>query len=296
MPALTGRVAVVTGANSGIGHVAARELARAGARTVLAVRDVEKGAAALARIREAVPDADALVSRLDLADLSSVRDFADALDGNVDILVNNAGVMAIPRRVTVDGFETQFATNHLGHFALAGLLLPRITDRVVTISSLAHHRCAIDFDDLQGERSYGSWGAYQRSKLANLLFMYELHRRLTAAGSPVRSVAAHPGYAATNLQFVAPQMQRSRLVGAAGDLLMRLGNAVFAQSEDQGALPTLYAATQDIPGGSYIGPDGYGEWRGHPKLVKSSRAARDPETARRLWEVSEQLTGVTARV
>ena len=270
-----GRTFVVTGANSGIGLEAARALGAAGARVVVACRDIAKGEHAVAEL-----DGDFDVRRLDLADLSSVRAFASELDGDVDVLINNAGVMAVPRSTTADGFETQFGTNHLGHFALTGLLLGRIGDRVMTVSSGAHR---FGRGDLQSERHYQRWMAYGQSKLANLLFMQELQRRLDAAGSPLRSVGAHPGYAATNLQFHTQSIQ---------DQLMGLGNHLFAQSAAMGALPTLYAATEDIPGGSYVGPDGVLEQRGHPHLVGMSGAARDEESARRLWEVSEELTGV----
>jgi NAD(P)-dependent dehydrogenase (short-subunit alcohol dehydrogenase family) len=278
MPDQSGRTFVVTGANSGIGLAAARELAASGAQVVLAVRDTAKGEAAAAAL-SGNPE----VRALDLADLASVRAFAEGLD-RIDVLVNNAGVMATPHRTTADGFELQLGTNHLGHFALTGLLLARIQDRVVTISSPAHRMGRINLDDLQSERTYRRWPAYAQSKLANLLFMYELHRRLDAAGSPLRSVAAHPGYAATNLQSHTESIQ---------DRIMALGNRLFAQSQEQGARPTLYAATTpDLPGGSYVGPDGFLEQRGNPKLVGSSGAARDEDTARRLWEVSEELTGV----
>jgi NAD(P)-dependent dehydrogenase (short-subunit alcohol dehydrogenase family) len=279
MPDQSGRTFVVTGANSGIGLAAARELAASGARVVLAVRDTAKGEAAAAGL-SGNPE----VRALDLADLASVRAFAEGLDRNIDVLVNNAGVMATPHRTTADGFELQLGTNHLGHFALTGLLLARIQDRVLTISSGAHRMGRINFDDLQSERSYRRWPAYGQSKLANLLFMYELQRRLDAAGSPLRSVAAHPGWAATNLQFHTESIQ---------DRIMGLVNRIFAQSDEQGAWPTLYAATTpDLPGGSYVGPDGFLEQRGNPKRVGSSAAARDENTARRLWEVSEELTGV----
>jgi NAD(P)-dependent dehydrogenase (short-subunit alcohol dehydrogenase family) len=273
-----GRTFVVTGANSGIGLEAARALGAAGAHVVVACRDTAKGEHAVAEL-----DGDFDVRRLDLADLSSVRAFASELDADVDVLVNNAGVMAVPRSTTADGFEMQLGTNHLGHFALTGLLLERVRDRVVTISSGAHRFGRMSFGDLQGERHYQRWMAYGQSKLANLLFMQELQRRLDAAGSPVRSVAAHPGYAATNLQFHTQSIQ---------DQLMGIGNRVFAQSAQMGALPTLYAATQDIPGGSYVGPDGIFEQRGHPHLVGMSGAARDEESARKLWEASEELTGL----
>jgi NAD(P)-dependent dehydrogenase (short-subunit alcohol dehydrogenase family) len=279
MPDQSGRTFVVTGANSGIGLAAARELAASGAHVVLAVRDTGKGEGAAARL-----SGDPEVRALDLADLASVRAFAEGLNRNIDVLINNAGVMATPHRTTADGFELQLGTNHLGHFALTGLLLPRIQDRVVTISSGAHRIGRINFDDLQSERSYRRWAAYGRSKLANLLFMYELQRRLEVAAPPLRSVAAHPGYAATNLQFHTESIQ---------DRIMALANRIFAQSDEQGAWPTLYAATTpDLPGGSYVGPNGFLEQRGNPKLVGSSSAARDEDTARRLWEVSEELTGV----
>jgi len=281
LPSLEGRTIVVTGANSGIGKIAARELSRAGARVTIAVRDGAKGKAAAAEMPGAVD-----VRELDLADLTSVRAFADAWDGDIDVLINNAGVMATPLTRTKDGFELQIGTNHLGHFALTNLLLPRIRDRVVTVSSGAHRMGKIRLDDLNWEHGgYKRWPAYGQSKLANLLFTGELQRRLTEAGSPVRAVAAHPGYAATNLQ--------SRTGSFVQNAIMAVSNRVIAQSDEMGALPTLYAATQDIDGDSYVGPDGFQEQRGHPKLVGRSGAAKDRETAARLWELSEQLTGVT---
>jgi NAD(P)-dependent dehydrogenase (short-subunit alcohol dehydrogenase family) len=273
-----GRTFVITGANSGIGLEAARALGAAGAHVVVACRGTAKGEHAVADL---VGDFD--VRRLDLADLASVRAFAAELDGDVDVLIDNAGVMAVPRAKTADGFELQLGTNHLGHFALAGLLLPRIRDRVVTIASQAHRTGRINFGDLQSERHYQRWIAYGQSKLANLLFMMELQRRLDAAGSPLRSVAAHPGYSATNLQSHTQSIQ---------DQLMGIANRLIAQSAAMGALPTLYAATVDLPGAAYVGPDGLFEQRGHPKLVDMSGAAKDADTARRLWEVSEELTGV----
>jgi len=290
IPDQSDRVAVVTGANSGIGLQAARELARKGAHVVLACRDVEKGDAAAATIRDDAPGASLEVARLDLASLESVRSFAAGFDqARLDLLINNAGVMASPQRATTDGFELQLGTNHLGHFALTGLLLARLLAtadaRVVTVSSTAHKIGRINFDDLQGERSYQRWRAYGQSKLANLLFAFELDRRLRAASSSVRSVAAHPGYAATNLQFAATPSHLEKIGSA-------VLNRVYAQSAERGALPTLYAATADVPGGSFVGPDGFQEMRGHPKVVKATRAANDREAARRLWEISEQLTGV----
>jgi NAD(P)-dependent dehydrogenase (short-subunit alcohol dehydrogenase family) len=281
LPALDGRTFVVTGANSGIGLVAARELGRAGARVVLAVRDPARGQQAAATI-----PGDTEVRALDLADLASVRAFADAWTGDLDVLVNNAGVMATPERRTKDGFELQFGTNHLGHFALTNLLLPHLTDRVVTVSSTAHRMGKIRLDDLNWQSGgYQRWPAYGQSKLANLLFTLELDRLLTAAGSDVRAVAAHPGYASTNLQ----QHTGSRLQNG----LMAIGNRLFAQSDQMGALPTLYAATQDVPGTSYVGPGGFKEQRGHPQLVGRTAAASDADTARRLWDRSEELTGVS---
>jgi NAD(P)-dependent dehydrogenase (short-subunit alcohol dehydrogenase family) len=281
LPHLAGRTAVVTGANSGIGRAAAQELARAGAHVVLAVRDTAKGEAAAAGMPGAVE-----TRALDLADLDSVRAFASAWEGDLDLLVNNAGIMAVPEGRTKDGFELQLGTNHLGHFALTNLLLPHITDRVVTVASSAHRMGSIALDDLNWERRpYHAWRAYGQSKLSNLLFTLELEQRLTAAGSQVRALAAHPGYAATNLQ--------SRTGNRLQHLGMAIGNRIFAQDDEHGAWPTLYAATQDLPGGSYVGPDGFQEGRGHPTLVGRSAAASDPETARALWDASEQLTGVT---
>ena len=296
VPDQSGRLAVVSGASSGIGFVAARELARARATVVLAVRDTARGEDAARRMRRDVPGAELEIARLDLADLASVRAFADELSsthGAVDLLVNSAGVMALPFRRTVDGFEMQLGTNHLGHFALTGLVLPQLLvrpePRVVTVSSGAHRMGRINFDDLQSERRYERWTAYGQSKLANLLFAFELARQAQAAGLALRSVAAHPGYADTNLQFVAPRMAGSRVMEG----LSGIANKVFAQSAEKGALPTLYAATvPGLPSGSYVGPDGPLEARGHPRLVGTNARARDEATSRRLWEVSEELTGV----
>jgi NAD(P)-dependent dehydrogenase (short-subunit alcohol dehydrogenase family) len=259
----------------------ARELARAGASVVLAVRDAGKGEAAAAGMPGTVE-----TRALDLADLASIRAFADGWEGDLDLLVNNAGIMAVPEGRTKDGFELQIGTNHLGHFALTNLLLPHVTGRVVTVASGAHRMGKIELDDLNWERrSYNAWRAYGQSKLANLLFTLELENRLTAALSPVRALAAHPGWAATNLQ--------GRTQNRLQDLFMTVGNKVIAQDDEHGAWPTLYAATQDLPGGSYVGPDGFQEGRGHPTLVGRSAAASDPETARALWSASEELTGVT---
>jgi len=275
-----GRRVIVTGANSGIGRAAAEAFVAAGAHVVLAVRDPAKGASAAASMSGSTE-----VRPLDLASVASVREFAAEWSGDIDLLINNAGVMIPPLSRTADGFELQFGTNHLGHFALTNLLLEHITGRVVTVSSTGHRIGSIDFDDLGWERKpYRAWRAYGQSKLANLLFTAELQRRLTAAGSPVLATAAHPGYAATNLQFHS-QRRLFDLVGA-------VGNRLLAQDERGGALPTLYAAVADIPGNSFAGPGGFMEQRGAPKLVGRSSAARDANLARRLWEVSEQLTGV----
>jgi NAD(P)-dependent dehydrogenase (short-subunit alcohol dehydrogenase family) len=282
LPSFAGRTVVVTGGNSGIGLVAARELARAGARTVITARDPQRGARAAATIT-----GDVEVRNLDLADLSSVRAFADAWEGDIDVLVNNAGVMIPPRATTTDGFELQFGTNHLGHFALTNLLLEHVTDRVVTVSSGAHRGAHVDLDDPNWERrEFRNWAAYGQSKLANLLMTLELDRRLRAAGSPVRALAAHPGYAATNLQ--------SATTNPVQRIGMRIANRVIAQDDAAGALPTLFAASQDLPGASYVGPDGLGEMRGGPVLVGRTAAASDAEVARRLWTLSEELTGVRA--
>ena len=286
IPDLAGKTVIVTGANSGIGHAAAAALATAGATVVLAVRDQAKGEAAAAAIRGTTE-----VRPLDLASLDSVRAFAAAWVGDIDLLINNAGVMIPPLSRTADGFELQFGTNHLGHFALTNLLLPHVAaaGRVVTVSSDAHRGGAIDFDDLNWERKrYRPWRAYGQSKLANLLFTSELQRRLTEAGSTVKATAAHPGYAATNLQ----SHSGSRLMKVA---MEQLGNRLIAQDAAGGALPTLYAAVADIPGGSFVGPSGpFGlGLRGAPTLVGRSAAARDEEAARRLWTVSETLTGVS---
>ena len=237
------------------------------------------------------------MAALDLADLDSIRAFADSRDNTgLDLLVNNAGVMALPRYTTKDGFEMQLGTNHLGHFALTGLLMPALEKgddpRVVTLSSGAHRIGRINFDDLQGERRYFRWAAYGQSKLANLLFAFELQRRASAAGLALKSMAAHPGYAATNLQTRGSS--GGGLLTKVEDGIMAVSNRVLAQSDEMGALPTLYAATvKDLPGGSFIGPDGVGEQRGHPHVVDSNSASKDRADARRLWEVSEQLTGVS---
>ncbi|OBK46784.1 oxidoreductase [Mycobacterium sp. 1081908.1] len=276
LPSFAGRTAIVTGASGGLGEVTARELARAGARVILAVRNTDKGDAAAARMTGQVE-----VRRLDLQDLSSVRRFADDID-RVDVLVNNAGIMATKRAVTVDGFEGQIGTNHLGHFALTNLLLPRLTDRVVTVSSLLHHIGYISRKDLNWQsRPYSAWLAYGQSKLANLLFTSELQRRLDAVGSPLRALAAHPGWSHTNLQG-----NSGRRFGDAAVLAV---DRIVSTDADFGARQTLYAASQDLAGDTFIGPRFglYGRsqptWRNWP--------ARRATTAAALWELSEQLTG-----
>ncbi|MFI1001077.1 oxidoreductase [Streptomyces galbus] len=292
VPDQTGRVFVVTGANSGLGLATTRALARKGGHVVLAVRDAAKGHRAVAEITAEQPGARLEVRRLDLTDLDSVRAFAEGLRADhprLDVLVNNAGVMAPPRSLSAQGHEVQFAGNHLGHFALTGLLLGPLTDgddpRVVTVTSTNHRQGRLHFDDVSGERTYAPMRFYNQSKFANAVFGRELHRRLTAAGSPVRSLLAHPGYASTNLQTTAP-------VGLVKLLFGRV-LAPFAQSPDQGALPQLHAATApDVAGGEFIGPDGFAELRGGPTRVRLSAAAADPGTGRRLWDLSERLTGV----
>jgi NAD(P)-dependent dehydrogenase (short-subunit alcohol dehydrogenase family) len=301
IPDQSGRVALVTGGNSGLGYQTVLQLARKGARVLLAARDRTRGAAALEQLAAAgVPAGRAELVQLDLADLTSVERFAAGfLAGGqgLDLLINNAGVMAIPRReTTAQGYERQFGTNHLGHFALTGRLLPALVQRpgsrVVTLSSNMHKRAkGIDFDDLQAERGYRPWPAYEQSKLANAMFVLELDRRLRAAGLDVVSAGAHPGFASTNLQVTGPRSGGGGLMARGMGVATRL----FAQPARDGALPTLYAATApNVHGGEYFGPDGPGEMRGHhPKLVQFSRAAHDEAAAARLWTVSEELTGVT---
>jgi NAD(P)-dependent dehydrogenase (short-subunit alcohol dehydrogenase family) len=299
IPDLSGKTVIVTGGNSGIGYEAALALARKGAHVVLACRDAQKAQAAADAIRAAAPAAAVEVMALDLASLASIRSFADTFHARhpqLHILCNNAGVMALPYRKTADGFEMQIGTNHLGHFALTGLLLDRLLAsagaRVVNVSSGAHRMGKIRFDDLHWERGYRKWMAYGQSKLANLLFTYELQRRLETSGAKTISVAAHPGYAATNLQFVGPRMAQSSLM----ESVSAFGNRWFSQSAAMGALPTVYAATApDVHGADYIGPDGLAEMKGHPTKVRSNAASHDRDTALRLWELSERLTGVQYR-
>lgn len=282
LPDQSGKVAVVTGANSGLGKITAHELARVGARVILACRNVDAGRAAAADM-----PGDVDVRSLDLADLDSVQAFAEGVDEPLDLLINNAGVMATPHRQTAQGFELQFGTNHLGHFALTGRLLDQLRaapePRVTVLASLAHTRGKINFDDLQSTKRYGRWSAYSQSKLANLMFAFEFARRAEAAGSTIVVTAAHPGYAATSLQSKTESWM---------DHLMTVGNAILAQSAAAGTWPTLYAATQNIAPGTYIGPNGFHESRGYPAPARSTRAARDEKAAARLWDISEELTGV----
>lgn len=296
IPAQSYRVAIVTGASSGIGEVTALELARAGAHVILACRDAGRGEAALERIRAAVPTAFVEVMLVDVSHLASIRAFASAfLDRGLplDLLVNNAGVMALPMTLTDDGFETQMATNHHGPFALTARLLPALLAaprpaRVVTVSSMMHRRSNLDFDDMDGKRRYDAWIQYARTKLANLLFTYELDRRLRSHGHPITAAAAHPGYAATNLQFVGPKLTNSTFT-----LWTRqIGGKFIAQSAEMGAQPTLYAATApDVQGADYIGPGGLFELRGPPRKVTSNAASHDEAAATRLWALTEARTG-----
>ena len=286
VPDQTGRVAIVTGSNSGIGFETARVLAGKGATVIMACRNLDKANPKAEEIRAAHPGCDVEVMRLDLSNLDSVREFADefrAKHSRLDLLINNAGIMVPPYGTTAQGFETQFGVNHLGHFALTGLLLDLIVNtpgaRIVTVSSVAHYMGKIDFSDLNWERGYKAQSAYGQSKLANLLFTYELQRRLAAAEKDTLAVAAHPGWTSTNLQEHAPSV--------------KFMNRFFGQEPLMGALPTLYAATEsDVKGGEYYGPSGLLEMNGPPKRVKSNKRSRDENVAERLWNVSQDLTGV----
>ncbi len=296
MPDQSGRLAVVTGANSGLGLHTARALAEKGARVVMACRSRAKAETARDEIARGAAGAEVEIRELNLADLASVRAFSEALaaeNDRLDLLCNNAGIMAIPFARTADGFEMQFGTNHLGHFALSGhlieLLLATEGSRVVNVSSNAHNFGRMRFDDPHWSGGYRRWTAYEQSKLANLLFTRGLSRRLAAAGSSSIAASSHPGYAATNLPLVGPELQGWKL----GTRIARLGNRLIAQSAEMGALPTLFAATDEsVRSGDYIGPDGRFEQSGHPKRVQPRPKGRDPEAARRLWELSVEQTGV----
>jgi NAD(P)-dependent dehydrogenase (short-subunit alcohol dehydrogenase family) len=296
------KTVVVTGANSGLGFEATKELACQGATVIMACRSLDRGETAAYEIRDDLPngtDGTLDVRHCDLADLATVGSFASGVRDDyeeIHVLCNNAGVMAIPRGETANGFEMQLGVNHLGHFALTGHLLDMLVEtagetRVVTHSSGAHTAGDIDFDDLMREQSYSKWEAYGQSKLANLHFAYELQRRLEDASiTDTKSVACHPGYADTNLQYRGPEEMGSRIRYAA----MKVANTVFAQSAKKGALPLLYAATApDAEGGAYYGPGGFRNMRGYPEKQDSNEASRDEAVARRLWETSEELTGVS---
>lgn len=295
MPDQTGKIAVVTGANSGLGYESAQALIRRGAHVVIACRNQTKAAEAAAQLEACAPETSLDSIPLDLSSLASVRDFVDTFSANydrLDILLNNAGVMAPPRGETADGFELQFGTNHLGHFALTGLLMPTLSatpgSRVVTVSSMAHLNGRIDFDDLQHERAYSRYEAYSQSKLANVLFGRELQRRLAAAGAGTISVIAHPGLSSTNLQQATAEASGSRFEGGLYHFLLNL----VGQSAAMGSLPQLYAATMPgVRGGEFYGPHGF-YIRGYPTAIKGSAASNDPAAAERLWRVSEALTGV----
>jgi len=292
IPRQAGRTFIVTGANSGLGYVTTRELARHGAHVIMTARDQTKGERVIAELRAAQPDASLELRHLDLSDLESVKAFAQGITNDrvpADVLINNAGIMMPPRSPTKQGFELQFGTNHLGHFALTGLLLDRLRagrePRVVTVSSTAHKSGSIHFDDLTGQRRYARWAFYAQSKFANTVFGLELDRRLRASGVPVKSILAHPGYSATNLQTSGPT--------GVLNLVMRVSNRLIAQDVEIGVLSQLYAATDPkVEGGQFIGPDGLAESWGYPTIVQPIDAARVPETARRLWQISEELTGV----
>jgi NAD(P)-dependent dehydrogenase (short-subunit alcohol dehydrogenase family) len=298
IPDQKGRTVLVTGASSGLGLRASQALAAKGAHVLMGCRNPTKAAAALEEVKaSASPDADVEIVSIDLADLASVRKCAEQLNDSgqdIDVLINNAGVMAVPYQATADGFEMQLGTNHLGHFALTGLLLPALhrapAPRVVSVSSQAHRIGKIRFDDLMGERRYRRWRQYGQSKLANLLFTSELGRRAAAAGSPLVAAAAHPGYASTHLQTASAEAEGRSFAAR----VFTLGNRIFAQSDAQGALPELYAATVDgVQSGDYFGPHGLFEQKGFPERVQGNRRSRDEAVAVRLWSVSEELTGVT---
>lgn len=293
IPDQTGRVVVVTGANGGLGLVMTRQLARAGAHVVLACRNQDKGLAAAAEVHGKVPGAELDVRVVDLAKLTSIRQFAATVTkdyNRIDLVINNAGVMAPPRSTTADGFELQLGINHLGHFSLVGLLLPQLlaapNPRVVSVSSTLHAYGKIKFDDLHHERGYQRYLAYGQSKLANLLFAFELDRRAQAARTRLVSVAAHPGYAATNLQLASIKFGPARAA-------MSVANRMFAVSPLMGALPILCAATLPaLTGGTFLGPSKLGGYRGYPGVAKASKRAHDDKAARKLWQVSEEATGV----
>lgn len=297
VPEQSGKIVVITGANSGLGLESTRLLAAAGATVVMACRNAKKAEDAVALVKQSAPNARLEVMALDLSSLASIETFAKQLAEKhpaIDVLINNAGVMALPYTKTADGFEMQFGTNHLGHFALTGRVLPLLeaatAPRIVNVSSMAHRMGTIQFDDLMGEKRYSKWPAYGQAKLANLLFTYELERWLRKHGKKSIAVAAHPGYASTNLQGVGPAIEGSSF----GAMVMSLGNFLLAQSAEMGALPQVYAAVHpDVKGGQFIGPDGLIEMTGFPTVVDSNAKSKDEAVAAKLWEVSQQLTHVT---
>lgn len=292
IPDQTGKIIVITGANSGLGYESSLALARKNAHVIMAIRNLSKGEAAKTQILAQVPNANVELMQLDLGSLDSVREFAAAYTAKydkLDVLMNNAGIMAVPQGKTADGFEKQFGVNHLGHFALTGLLYDVLTrtpnSRVVNVSSVAHRQGEMNFDDLMHENDYRPWRVYSQSKLSNLLFTFELQRKFERNGAATLSIAAHPGYSATDLQ---------KMGGDETSLLMRVMNTLLAQSAEQGALPQLYAATEPTAqGGTYIGPDGFQAMRGYPTIETPTDAARNEADAKRLWQESEQLTGIT---
>lgn len=296
IPDQTGRIAIVTGANSGTGYETVKALASKGAHVVMGCRNLEKAETAKNTILSELPEASLEIIQLDLSDLQSVRNFVDEFSKkhqSLDLLINNAGIMTTPYRKTVDEFELQLGTNHFGHFALTGLLIDKIiateNSRIVTMSSVAHAMGKMDYEDLNWEKSYSRTGAYGRSKLANLLFTYELQRKLDERGNKTMSLASHPGWTKTNLQSTGLRLGGGYLFRA----VLKIGNNLFAQKSWQGALPMLYAATDpEAESGAYYGPDGRGEWKGYPKLAKSSEASYNTESAKKLWELSKELTGV----
>ena len=273
---LEGKSVIVTGASSGIGMAAANTLASKGARVIAAVRNIEKARKVLDKRIE--------IRQLDLTDLNSVKAFSTSFTENFDVLLNNAGIMAVPLGRTSQGFELQMGTNHFGHFALTGLLLKQITDRVVTVSSTAHRMGKINFADINSHKSYSRWLVYGQSKLSNLLFTLQLDKLIKKSDSKLRAISVHPGYSNTALQ--------SKTGKKVQDKFMEFANKRIAQSEEQGSWPSLFAITEDVPGNSFIGPDGFGEIKGHPTYVKRSRRAQDLEVAEKLWQLSEELTGI----
>jgi len=296
MPSLNGKVAIVTGANSGLGYETVKGLSRAGASVIMACRNMMKGEQAKKAIEEELSWSDLTVLRLNLADLGSVMEFAQRVEDReerVDLLINNAGLMAIPFQRSVDGYEMQFAVNHLGHFALTGLLFPLLKNsneaRIVNVSSMAHKIGKINFSDLQSEQHYSKWKAYGQSKLANLLFTHEINRRLNGDSENLFAVTAHPGYSATQLVFKGPEMEQKNWKKG----LLNLGNRIAGQPASMGALPTLFAATSpDVVRGAYYGPGGFAELHGYPVRTRPRNGAVNDEDARKLWDISMKLSGV----